>query len=90
MNILLAEDYLSKPLDFSELEARMRAAAPREWLLLDLLLTQHATLGGTTELIYGLRPEHLGFAGSGLAGTLAMIEPTGPETYALADTRWAS
>ena len=34
------------------------------------------------ELLYGLRPESLSFADSGLAGTLEIIEPTGPETYA--------
>jgi multiple sugar transport system ATP-binding protein len=38
------------------------------------------------ELVYGLRPECLAFADSGLPGTLAMIEPTGPETYLLVDT----
>ncbi len=38
------------------------------------------------ELIYGLRPEDLSFAGDGLPGTLTMIEPTGPETYALVGT----
>jgi multiple sugar transport system ATP-binding protein len=38
------------------------------------------------ELVYGLRPECLAFADSGLPGTLAMIEPTGPETDLLVDT----
>ena len=38
------------------------------------------------ELVYGLRPECLAFSDSGLPGTLAMIEPTGPETYLLVDT----
>ena len=38
------------------------------------------------ELTYGLRPENLNFADSGLPGTLTMIEPTGPETYATVDT----
>jgi multiple sugar transport system ATP-binding protein len=50
--------------------------------------TQRAALqqaaGG--ELVYGLRPECLAFSDSGLPGTLAMIEPTGPETYLLVDT----
>ena len=36
--------------------------------------------------LYGLRPEALSFADAGLPGTLTMIEPTGPETYALVDT----
>ena len=42
----------------------------------------------TAEFIYGLRPEALRFVepGQGLAGTLTMIEPTGPESYAFADT----
>ena len=38
------------------------------------------------EVVYGLRPEDLRLADSGLPGTLAMIEPTGPETYVTADT----
>jgi multiple sugar transport system ATP-binding protein len=38
------------------------------------------------DIVYGLRPEDLGFADSGLPGRLAMIEPTGPETYVTADT----
>jgi multiple sugar transport system ATP-binding protein len=38
------------------------------------------------EVVYGLRPEDLSLAGSGLPGTLVMIEPTGPETYVTADT----
>ena len=40
----------------------------------------------STELVYGLRPESLGFAEQGLPGRLSMIEPTGPETYATVDT----
>jgi multiple sugar transport system ATP-binding protein len=38
------------------------------------------------EITYGLRPESLGFAAAGLPGTVSMLEPTGPETYALVDT----
>eukprot|EP01030_Chromulinospumella_sphaerica_P001679 gene1679-1647_t len=41
---------------------------------------------GSAELVYGLRPESISFAGTGLPGTLSMIEPTGPETYATVDT----
>jgi len=40
----------------------------------------------SSEVTYGLRPESLVFSDAGLPGTLAMIEPTGPETYALVDT----
>jgi multiple sugar transport system ATP-binding protein len=48
---------------------------------------QRAALGSAgSALLYGLRPEALSFADSGLPGTLAMIEPTGPETYAMVDT----
>jgi len=43
---------------------------------------QHAK----AELVYGLRPENLSLADAGLPGTLTMIEPTGPETYATVDT----
>ncbi|WP_280150561.1 ABC transporter ATP-binding protein [Piscinibacter sp. XHJ-5] len=38
------------------------------------------------EITYGLRPESLAFASQGLPGTVSMLEPTGPETYALVDT----
>jgi len=38
------------------------------------------------DVVYGVRPEDLGFAASGLPGTLQMIEPTGPETYVCVDT----
>ena len=41
---------------------------------------------GSAELVYGLRPESISFAAQGLPGTLSMIEPTGPETYATVDT----
>ncbi|MBC7938570.1 MAG: TOBE domain-containing protein, partial [Chitinophagaceae bacterium] len=37
-------------------------------------------------IVYGLRPEDLRVADTGLPGTLRMIEPTGPETYLSADT----
>ncbi len=43
-------------------------------------------LAATDEVAYGLRPEHLGFGDDGLPGTLAVLEPTGPETYALVET----
>ncbi|MCW7541838.1 ABC transporter ATP-binding protein [Aquabacterium sp. A7-Y] len=42
--------------------------------------------GGTGAVTYGLRPEALQFAAAGLPGTLSMIEPTGPETYAMVET----
>ena len=35
---------------------------------------------------YGLRPESLSFAEQGLPGTISMLEPTGPETYAMVET----
>jgi multiple sugar transport system ATP-binding protein len=45
---------------------------------------------GSSEFSYGVRPEDLSLAAPGgaacLPGTLAMIEPTGPETYAMVDT----
>jgi multiple sugar transport system ATP-binding protein len=39
-----------------------------------------------SQITYGLRPESLDFADAGLPGTVSMLEPTGPETYALVDT----
>jgi len=53
---------------------------------LPLADNQRAALRDDSELLYGLRPEHLAFADEGLPGQLAMIEPTGPETYARVDT----
>ncbi len=41
---------------------------------------------GSAEWVYGLRPESISFAATGLPGKLSMIEPTGPETYATVDT----
>ncbi len=38
------------------------------------------------ELSLGVRPEDLSFADTGVPGELSVVEPTGPETYASADT----
>jgi multiple sugar transport system ATP-binding protein len=57
---------------------------------IDLALTpaQRSALrtANVPELTYGLRPEALSFADAGLPGTVTMLEPTGPETYALIET----
>jgi multiple sugar transport system ATP-binding protein len=55
---------------------------------LELNARQHSALDihPANELVYGLRPEDINLADEGLAGTLTMIEPTGPETYATVDT----
>ncbi|OGB71923.1 MAG: sugar ABC transporter ATP-binding protein [Burkholderiales bacterium RIFOXYC12_FULL_65_23] len=55
---------------------------------LELSPRQRAALSihGGSELVYGLRPEDIRLSDQGLAGTLTMIEPTGPETYATVDT----
>ncbi len=57
---------------------------------IDLALepAQQAALAATGDMnvTYGLRPEDLSFADTGLPGTLTIIEPTGPETYLTADT----
>src|SRR5213593_4232620 len=55
---------------------------------LALTAEQHGALqaANASEITYGLRPESLVFSDAGLPGTLSMIEPTGPETYALVDT----
>jgi multiple sugar transport system ATP-binding protein len=48
---------------------------------------RHAIVGSKGNgLLYGLRPEALSFADVGLPGTVSMLEPTGPETYAMVDT----
>ncbi len=38
------------------------------------------------DILYGLRPEHLSLADSGVPGRLTIVEPTGPDTYATVDT----
>ncbi|MCM5678392.1 ABC transporter ATP-binding protein [Schlegelella sp. S2-27] len=50
----------------------------------DALKARGAT--AASALVYGLRPEALSFADTGLPGQLTMIEPTGPETYAMVET----
>ena len=55
----------------------------------DLLLTPEQRAGlrnAGNDVTYGLRPEALSFGREGLPGTLSMLEPTGPETYAFVDT----
>jgi multiple sugar transport system ATP-binding protein len=37
--------------------------------------------GEGAEITYGVRPEHLGLGESGLAGKVAVVEPTGSETH---------
>jgi len=53
---------------------------------LALTETQRAALGAGTSFLYGLRPESVTLADHGLPGKVIMVEPTGPETYALIDT----
>src|SRR6185436_9783437 len=73
---------------------RGAAGATALGLTLPLAEAQRAALvgGGVggSELAYGVRPEDLQLtgpdAGAPLPGTLAMVEPTGPETYAMVDT----
>ncbi|NDY90664.1 ABC transporter ATP-binding protein [Ideonella livida] len=54
------------------------------------LPVDEAALSGQGTVLYGVRPEDLRLAGAGAPGslpaTLRMLEPTGPETYVLADT----
>jgi multiple sugar transport system ATP-binding protein len=53
---------------------------------LPLSETQRTVLGDADALLYGLRPENVALAEAGVPGTVIMVEPTGPETYALIDT----
>jgi len=55
---------------------------------LALTVEQRAALlaANAPAVSYGLRPENLSFGDAGLPGTLSMLEPTGPETYALVET----
>ena len=67
---------------------RAQGALTTHGVTLDLTDAQAAAVRdhSAAELTFGLRPENLVFADSGLPGTLSMIEPTGPETYATVDT----
>jgi multiple sugar transport system ATP-binding protein len=38
-------------------------------------------VGDGAEITYGVRPEHLGVGADGIAGTVAVVEPTGSETH---------
>ena len=40
----------------------------------------------TDRLLYGVRPEAIALADQGLPGRIRMLEPTGPDTYALVET----
>ncbi len=62
------------------------AAAQGIELALDAPQRSALSAGSASTLTYGLRPESLQFSDSGLAGTVSMTEPTGPETYATIDT----
>jgi multiple sugar transport system ATP-binding protein len=42
--------------------------------------------GHADGILYGLRPEAMLLADTGLPGTVSLVEPTGPETYVLVDT----
>jgi multiple sugar transport system ATP-binding protein len=70
---------------------RGAAGVSASGLALPLAEAQRQSLAaGAGELSYGVRPEDLSLAAPGaegsLPGTLAMVEPTGPETYAVVDT----
>jgi multiple sugar transport system ATP-binding protein len=41
---------------------------------------------GQRALLLGVRPEHVVMGPDGVPGTLQLVEPTGPETYAIVDT----
>jgi multiple sugar transport system ATP-binding protein len=45
-----------------------------------------ATAAGSAEVVYGIRPEHLSVApaGTGIAASVAVLEPTGSETMVIA------
>jgi multiple sugar transport system ATP-binding protein len=47
---------------------------------------QRAALAGAGDVLYGLRPESITLAAEGVPGRIVMVEPTGPETYALIET----
>jgi multiple sugar transport system ATP-binding protein len=56
-------------------------------------LQSHAKANASSELIYGVRPEHVKLVAAGAAlgtpaihGTVTMVEPTGPDTFVTVDT----
>jgi multiple sugar transport system ATP-binding protein len=67
---------------------RSNTGATANGVELDLGSSQAQALqrGTSSALTYGLRPESLHFAQSGLPGKVRITEPTGPETYAIVDT----
>jgi multiple sugar transport system ATP-binding protein len=67
---------------------RTTAGVGSKGLDLPVSAAQRAVLeaGGLQSLLYGVRPENVALTADGVPGTLLMIEPTGPETYALIDT----
>ncbi len=67
---------------------RQGAGLTAHGLELPLGATEQQALAASSAqgVIYGLRPEAIRFAEQGLPGTLRMLEPTGPETYAYVDT----
>jgi multiple sugar transport system ATP-binding protein len=57
-------------------------------IALALSEAQQAALAahGGGAMLYGVRPESVSLSSHGLPGSIKMIEPTGPDTYALVDT----
>ena len=57
-------------------------------IMLAVTEAQRAALqaAGAGKLLYGVRPEALSLSSHGLPGSIKMVEPTGPDTYALIDT----
>ena len=54
---------------------------------IDLPLPGGAPVQAGARIVYGIRPEHLGFApdGAGIPATVNIVEPTGPEIHVYAD-----
>jgi len=47
---------------------------------------QSLAAANASSVLYGIRPECVSLAAQGVPGTVVMLEPTGPETYAMIDT----
>ena len=81
-------DFIGSPaMNFVTAERRGEALMCGD-VALALTPEQQAALraSGASSLLYGVRPEALALAAQGVPGSVRIIEPTGPDTYAVVDT----
>ncbi|WP_119273312.1 ABC transporter ATP-binding protein [Taklimakanibacter deserti] len=82
-NIFVAGFIGSPTMNFFDAVIEKRSARLADGALLALPASTTATEG--QEVVIGIRPEHLHFAGSGIAATVAVVEPLGMSTQVTLD-----